>query len=465
MTPGKKALLFLARAGMEMSWRYAWVGFLMLLISHQVFPFAETAGAFVGAIIVNRLSANHHWRLYQGLLLEAAGLVLFTLLILYRMWYETYSFFSVAWLSALFQDPMGLRHRYMLLLIICCLLMIWRGGRALVTHPMDYDHVCLQFDKGIGLFILLLLIKFLIQEKADIVVDGLALGWLVGAFFIFSLLSIFLTRKQPDIEKSFMTGYYGIGMTLSLTTGLILFGSGAIFFFYPVLTQVADSSLTIVKNLTEPLVPVLTTILLLLFSPGKIRLMGQVDSNTPALPDDLVNAPVSSWMTALLNTVSMGLVVVIGMVALLLFGLFLRNLFRLLMKKHTKNNFQDGSSSWLLYLARWFSLLPIRVWRALTTLLQGVESAAWVYMGLLGWGKRSGLRLRPGETPTEYGSRLVQHFPHLGDDITLIVQAFNREVYGSILLDPKILSRLLSARRRLRHFRHWPSRIKTCFFQ
>ncbi len=28
---GKKALLVLARAGMEISWRYAWVGFLMLL--------------------------------------------------------------------------------------------------------------------------------------------------------------------------------------------------------------------------------------------------------------------------------------------------------------------------------------------------------------------------------------------------------------------------------------------------
>jgi len=84
---------------------------------------------------------------------------------------------------------------------------------------------------------------------------------------------------------------------------------------------------------------------------------------------------------------------------------------------------------------------------------------------LLRWGKRSGLRLLPGETPAEYGKRLVQHFPDLGDDITMIVEAFNKEIYGQIRLDSKILSGLLSARRRLRRLRHWPSRIKIGFFQ
>ncbi len=248
MTSGKKALLVLARTGMEMSWRYAWVGFLMLLICHRVFPLGEAAGAFIMAIALNRLSTNHNWRLYQSLLLEGAGLVLFSLLILYRLWYESFSFFSFTWLSVFFQDPMARPHTYMLLLIFFCLLLIWRGGRALVKNPMDYHHVCIQFDKGIGLFILLLLVKFLIQEKAGILVDGLAIGFLVCAFFIFSLLSIFLVRKQPDIEKSFMTGYHGIGITLSLTSLIILFGSGATFFFYPTLTQVADSLQVLLKD-------------------------------------------------------------------------------------------------------------------------------------------------------------------------------------------------------------------------
>ncbi len=213
MTPGKKALLVLARAGMEMSWRYAWVGFLMLLICHRVFPLAEAAGAFVMAIILNRLPVNHNWRLYQSLLLQAAGFVFFSLLILYRLWYETFSFFSVTWLSALFQDPKSLSHKFTFLLILFCLLLIWRGGRTLVKNPMDYDYVCIQFDKGVGLFILLLLVKFLIQEKADILIDGLAFGFLACAFFIFSLLSIFLARKlyfSGDLYHSFGHDSYSV---------------------------------------------------------------------------------------------------------------------------------------------------------------------------------------------------------------------------------------------------------------
>jgi len=465
MMTGKKALLFLARAGMEMSWRYAWIGFLMLLVGHRIFPLGEAAGAFVMAIFLNRLSTNHHWRLYQHLFLETAGLVLFALLVLYRLWYETFSFFSLNWLGALFQDPRSLSQKFMLLLALVCLLLIWRGGRALVNHPMDYDHVCIQFDKGIGLLMLLLLIKFLIQEKAGILIEGMAFGFLVGAFFVFSLLSIFLTRKQPDVKKSFLTGYHGIGITLSLTSLMVLFGSGLIFFFYPLLIQVAESSLVVARDITEPLVPVLITILIYLFSPGKIRLRDNTESNNPGTPADLINAPVSSWMTTLLNTISVVFLVAIGIIALFFLGLFIRYLFRLLMKRNHTNSVPDRSQAWMGNLLKWIFLLLMRVWRWLKSLLEDVESAAWVYMGLLRWGKQSGLRLRPGETSAEYGKRLVRHFPDLNEDITLIVEAFNKEIYGQIRLDSTLLSSLLSARRRLKRFRHWPSRIKIGFFK
>ncbi len=466
MMSGKKALLVLARAGMEMSWRYAWAGFLMLLVCHQALPLAEAAGAFVMAILLNRLATSHHLRLYQRLFLETAGLVLFALLILYRLWYETFSFFSLTWLGALTQDPRSLSQKFMLLLALFCLLLIWRGGRSLINHPMDYDHVCIQFDKGIGLFLLLLLVKFLIHEKAGILVEGLSFGFLMGAYFIFSLLSIFLTRKQPDVKKSYMTGYHGIGITLSIASSMVLFGSGTIVFFYPLLTQVADSSLVIVKDIAEPLVPVLATILIFLFSPGKIRLRDNLESaNHPDFPDDVVNAPVSDWITALLNNVSIGLGVAIGIIALFFLGLFIRYLLRLLMKRSDITRFPDMSQAWVVNLVKWVLLLPMRVWRALRSLLKNVESAAWVYVRLLRWGKRSGLRLRPGETPAEYGNRLVRHFPDLRDEILWIVNAFNREIYGQMTTDHNILFRLRSAQRRMRHPRYWSSRIRICFFQ
>ncbi len=464
MTSGKKALLVLARAGMEMSWRYAWVGFLMQLICHQIFPLAETAGAFVMAILLNRLFADHNWRLYQSLLLEGTCIVLFSLLILYRLWYEAFSFLSFNWLSVLFQDPMARPHRYMLLLILFCVLLIWRGGRALVKSPMDYHHVCIQFDKGIGLFILLLLVKFLIQEKAGILIDGLAIGFLVGAFFIFSLLSIFLVRKQPELEKSFMTGYHGIGITLSLTFLIVLFGSGAIFFFYPVLTQVADSLQILLKEAAGPMVPVLVAILLFIFAPGKMR--DDVGEIRDSLSDmsGFSATPVGKWEALILKGLGLGLMAIIGIVAAVLFGLLIRYLLRLLLNENTRNSPQI-SLSWIRDMTRWFVLLPVRAWRVLISWLDSAESAASVYTGLLTWGRRSGVRLLSGETPAEYGSRLVRHFPDLGDEIAWIIDAFNREIYGQMTTDDKILFRLRLAQRRMKHLRYWPSRIKTCFSQ
>ncbi len=462
MTSGKKTLLFLARAGMEISWRYAWVGFLMLLICHQIFPLGEAAGAFVMAIILNRLSVNHNWRLYQSLLMEGAGLVLFSLLILYRLWYEGFAFFSFSWLRVFFQDPMARPHNYMSLLIIFCLLLIWRGGRALVKNAMEYHHVCIQFDKGIGLFILLLLVKFLIHEKAGILVDGLAMGFLVCAYFIFSLLSIFLVRKQPDIEKSFMTGYHGIGITLSLTSLIILFGSGITFFFYPTLTQVADSLQVLLKDAAGPMVPVFVAIILFFFAPGKLR--NEIGEVTGSLSDmSGFSAPtVGKWEAFLLKGISLGLMVIVGIIAAGLFGLFIRYLLHLLLKQDTQNG-PPISLSWIRDVARWFILLPLRVWRALISLLESAESAASVYTGLLGWGRRSGVRLLSGETPAEYGSRLVRHFPDLSDEIAWIIDAFNREIYGQLATDHDILFRLRSAQRRMKRLRHWPSRIITCF--
>ena len=464
MTPGKKSLLVLARAGMEISWRYAWAGFLTYLACRQIFSLADAASAFVLAFILNHLAAGKTWRRYQSLLLESAGFVLMLLLMFHRLWYETLPFFSFDWLSALFRDTTNLSRSFTSFLMLLCLLLIWRGGRKLVTHAMDYDAVCIQFDKGIGLFILLLLVKFLLLEKAGIPVDGPALGFLVCAFFIFSLLSIFLSRKQPDVEKSFMTGYRVIGVIMSLSTLAVLFGSGAILFFYPVLTRVADSSLVILKDVTEPLVPYLLTIILFLFSPGRIRLGTQPESRDPELPNDLAHTPVSGWVAALLNAVAVGLLVIAGIVALVLLGVFIRRLLRLLAARKTNGRVGGVSLAWILALAGRIPLWLRRVRRILVSLLKGAENAARVYAGLLRWGRRSGLRLDPGETPVEYGKRLALHFPHLRQEIELIVEGFNREIYGQKATSRTVLERLLSALGRLRRPRHWPARIRVCFF-
>jgi len=164
----------------------------------------------------------------------------------------------------------------------------------------------------------------------------------------------------------------------------------------------------------------------------------------------------------LLKGISLGFMVIVGIIAAVLFGFFIRYLLRRLNKQHS----QHGpliSLSWLQDMLRWFILLPVRFWRTLISLLGKAESAASVYTGLLNWGRRSGMHLLSSETPAEYGNRLIRHFPDLGNEITCIIDAFNREIYGQITTDDNILLRLRSAQRRMKRLRHWPSRIKTSF--
>jgi hypothetical protein len=461
MRSGKNALLLLSRAGMEISWCYAWAGFLTLSIAQRRFPLTEAAGAFATAAFLTHLPLRRTWRVYQTLLLQLAGFVLFALLIVYRIWYERLPFFSLTWVGDLLREPKEPPQWFILVLILFCLFLIWKGGRTLVKDPKDYFPVCLQFDKGLGLFFLLLLIQFLVQKKAGIFIEDGTNGFLIFAFFIFSLVAIGLTRDRHDVKKSFLSGYHGVGIILSFTTIILVFGSGTTLLFYPHLTHMADSLQVILRNVTEPMVPVIVKILSFLFIPGKIRNEIAVGSESGGL-----SAPaVGGWEAFWLKSIGLGLMGIIGLMAIGVFVFILNYLLRWLLKRNTKDGAQSMSASWLLKLLERLISIPLRVWNAFVHLLKGFDSAAMVYSGFLRWGRRSGLAAIPTETPTEYGCRVKHHFPKLKEEIEMIVEAFNREVYGQFIIDKRILSRILSARRKMRNPRHWPSRMRVWFFQ
>ena len=89
--------------------------------------------------------------------------------------------------------------------------------------------------------------------------------------------------------------------------------------------------------------------------------------------------------------------------------------------------------------------------------------AVRLYTALRTWGRRSGLPHFLNETPTEYGLRLQSRFPVFESEIELIVQAFNREVYGQASLSEQQMATTRFAWRNLSSPLHWPSRLKTRF--
>ena len=242
--------------------------------------------------------------------------------------------------------------------------------------------MCTRFDKGLGLFFLLLLIKLLVQERGGLRVEDPAGGFAIIAFLIFSLAAIGLTRNTRDVQRTFLTGYHGVGIILGFSTVVVLFGSGLIFLFYPDLTRMADSVGSVLVGIAKPMVPLLVRILSFLFVPGRIR--SELSSST-AGPDagGLSPPSVGGWEEVLLKGISFFLMAILALMAIVAFYCLMMAVLRFLMRRSTPAGVLPMSASQILKWLRALMLIPWYMWQACVHLLRRVDSAASVYSGML----------------------------------------------------------------------------------
>jgi hypothetical protein len=462
-------ILTIARGGMEITWRYAWALFLMQLAIRRQFPFPAAVCAFLMAAVLTQLPAGRNWRVYQRWLLQIAGFIPFALLVVHSIHYQALPFFSFEWIGQLLVDAKSIIQWFILILTLYCLWLIWRGGQILVKSSRLYFPVCMHFDKGLGLFFLLLISIAFVESRVGFYLQGRDIIYLAIAYFVFSLTAISIARNQSNVQKSFLSGYQGIGVILSISILAILLGTGTILLIYPYLYSVADSLLGATKVAAGPMESFLIKALLFLVRPGETtpqpRLRRPDDSrftdmdNTKLIDTD---HPVVEAFQLIAGWGIFGIIVIVVLTALFYFLIYI---LRLLLKRSRYGAALPLSVGWISDLLRKLASLPLLVWRGLASLLKGIDCAAIVYAGMLRWGRRSGMILVRSETPAEYGNRLMNCFPGLRAEIELIVDAFNREVYGQTTIDRKTLSRLRSALRRMKRPRYWPSRIRVWFSQ
>ncbi len=464
MKSGKHALLLLMRAGMEIAWRYAWSGFLSLAILQRPFPLPVALGAFAAAAFGTRLPRNRNWRRFQGMLLHIAGFTVAAFLFLHHLFFRDLPVFDGDWITQLISLLKVPPQWFILLPMVFCLLLFWMGGRAVEIIPRTYLPVCLQFDKGLGAFFLLFLIKFLIHVKGGPALKDPASGYLVIAFLLFSLFSIGLARHREDAAKSFLAGYHGIGVVLGFITMVVFCGAALILLAFPYLAQMADVANDVLKAAAAPLGPIIVAILRFIFAPRRLRI--ESGGAGTAGPDaNMAHPALPGGENTLLQVIGWCLVGLLALAAIGVCGYLLYWLVRWLLNRAPSDSADlqpsDRLSNWLFWLAAVFRSLRRRV----LFLLGKVDSAAAVYAGILRWGQRSGLRPVASETPGEYGSRLMQKFPQLREEIEVIIEAFNREAYGDIATEAHLLIRVATALRRMQSPRHWPSRMQRWFMQ
>ena len=465
MKSQRRDLLFLAGAGMELSWLYAWATFIMVSILHRPFPLPEAIGTFALATVLTLVVRGRGWRVILILGLQVFGFLLATSRIVHVFFYGSHPFFDQLWLLECFRQPKDPLGWFILVIILFFALLFWVGGVTLARRSAAYLTVCTRFDLGVAAFFCLLLIKFLLLVRGGIDIQDPTPELLLFPFFVFSLLAIGMARNRSSAQRDFLSGYQGIGVIVSFTVVVLAFGAGLVLLFLPYLSLAADMGYGVLKSAAAPLGPILVSIIRFLFIHSRSR-PGTASPSSSSDEAEFVSSTESSWWTELFEKVfSWGFLGLGVLIALILCGLGMWYLFRWLFSRTTKS--RKTQIQWSL-ISLWAALLwsaLLHFWDKIVRRVKGYRSAVQLYSALLNWGRHSGLPHFLSETPTEYGVRLRHQFPTLNREIGLIAETFNKEVYGEILLDEQQFTMAKLAWRRLRSPIHWPSRFKSWFFQ
>ena len=290
-------------------------------------------------------------------------------------------------------------------------------------------------------------------------------GCAILAFFTFSLASIVLSRHHTRARKSFISGYQGIGLFLSILTMIGIFATGTTLLAYPYLFHKADALLVIMKNTGESFKPLLTKILIFLFGPQRSKIKTGIQEKDMPSINGMGDPVMEGWQELFFKILGVSLAALVGLAILFFLGLLFYKLVLWLSKRDRDKaepiRFDIGIKRFL----RACQVFLLRIWEKIMELMKGLDSAAMIYQRLLRWGHYSGLTPIPSNTPSEYGLRLMKSFPGLKSEIHLIVEGFNREIYGRTATNRQTLVQLTSAYRRMRRLKHLPARMKTWFQQ
>lgn len=457
MRAENKLLLFALRAGMELSYTYACVTFVTLSVFHRAFPFPEAVVSFLLGALLSAVTSGRGWRVVYVILFHALVFVpmLLRMVQVFGTWADI--FVNQVWFTQALQDPASAVEYFTLFLLVIWAFAFWAGGATLATRQDDYATACARFDQGLVVFFLIFLLKFYVQAALGVHLDDPTPGWFIVPFLVFGLLAIGVVRNRSTLRRDFMPGYQKMGVLLGFVIIILLVGTGLVFFFLPYLTAAAQQGYGALNLAAGPVGSTLVRIWEWIFGTG-MSIPEQFATKPEPLPQTGAGAGLPLWLEPVLRVAAVAVGLLLAVVALVIVAGLLYSIITWLVSKtpagEPKPSLRSLLASFYGGLWAWLGAL----WRGWTRGLTRHHAAVHLYTALRDWGRASGIQNVVGETPTEYGIRLAGRFPALATEITVIVQAFNREVYGEMVLGPHELSPAYSAWRSLASPRQWRMR-------
>ena len=458
-----KGLIYLASAGMELSWLYAWADFLLKSAFQRAYPFWGAVLGFGLGMALTFLSRGRGWRIISMIIIQFSGVLFALSWIVHDFYQPLLPFLSQSWITAFLSRTLSPLEWLMMSLALFCTILFWLSGVMLARRSMDYSDVCARFDLGVGAILFLLLIELVSYVKVNAGFDYAITEPLMFPFFVFALLALGLARNRGGGKKSFASGFGGLGIVLSFSGTVLLFCTGAVLLSRPYLTRGAEIGYDVMKSAATPLIPILVKVLRFIFLSRSMRTDPQSPANQDQIQVMMPTAGKGGWPARLEEILLWTFVVIAGLILTILILFLLWRLLRWLFSRSPSYKQEKISFNLIFnFLTRVLRLVHrCYLWAGIR---RGQTMAIDLYERLLKWGTHSGLPRIGSETPNEYASRLGKFFPVLEKEISGIVGAVNREIYGQMILDDYQMTEIRSFWTQLRSPLYWPARMRVRAF-
>jgi hypothetical protein len=454
-----RPLIFIAGAAMDLCWLQAWYSFLL----QSIFTYQATINfllyIFIWGAIVHYIRFSRQRIRILVILVQmiAFSTVFLTAIQLFVL--PVNGLKSILNIPRLSSDPHTILDWLLLLLLLIVAGICWQRSRTYIIHPLSLENMYLRFDLGIAAMFVLLVIKLLLAAKFGITSTYPTQEFFFLPLFLFGFLAIGLILNTNHGDRRYTAGLKKIGVAASFSLVVLAAGIGFVALFRSQLTTSAEILSDTLKKAGPPVVGIISWIVRFLWMPRR----------NPEIPNSSAAGDLSfhqgiqsgSVEPGWLSTVIKWSITVLMVVLFLCFVYWLIRILVSYLFSKTRAVPQSGESIRFLSLLYVLWVKFSRILKLLTILPRRIETAADLYTTLLIWGKKSGIRIKPGETPLEYGNRLVRHFPRLATEISVVIDLIQQEAYREIKLKPGQVSTGKQAKAKMDHPRFWNCRIRT----
>lgn len=458
-----KFLLLLAGI-MELSWIYGWADFLVPVLLRR--PFNVIGGFAVMAIayFFTRLSFGKGWRIIWIVLLQCAGFVCGSFIMMHHAFYGSYALFDGMWVRHLFgasKDPFAIFSISMHLMLG---VIFWWAGMGLARRSLSYTILCRRFDLGLAAFFALFLFKLLLAVRGGTAPATFADVSLAIIFLLCGLCAVGLARSEGNAKKEYLAGGRRVGIFVTFASAVVVVAGCLALLFLSQGQLFAEAGWKVFSGAGDLAGPIFVSVMRFLFT-NRIREESAAGQKSASgLDASGASGRGAGWMESMELVLAWFIVVVCVLAILFLIVYLVIFLFKRLSAKSGVSDRGPGSGDvrgLLNFLKKCFRVF--RDWIGKISGGRRMETARSLYGALLRWGRRSGLSHSACETPSEFGMRLKALFPVLAGEIDAVVNGLNREVYGGMVLDRGELGVLRSSLKRMVSPRWWPLRARSFF--